>query len=94
MPDSLPTVCIDVPSVGMVLQAVMVTISSWVLAVLVNVLTALLVDFLGRSMSWFTHTLLIVPLYTIPALLAMAEVHSFWLKQVMIYMNYRVYVCV
>ena len=66
----------------MVVMAVLVTVSSWLAAVTVNVLTALLLGFTGHSMSWFTHTPLLIPLYCIPALLAMAEVHSFWLKKV------------
>ena len=72
----------DKPSLGMVLKAVAVTILSWVAAIAVNILTALLLDVTGHSMSWFTHTYLLLPLYTIPALLAMAEVHSFWQKMV------------
>ena len=72
----------DKPSLGMVLKALAVTILSWVAAIAVNILTALLLDVTGHSMSWFTHTYLLLPLYTIPALLAMAEVHSFWQKMV------------
>lgn len=68
----------------MVLKAATVTVFSWLAAIIVNTLTALLLDFTGHSMSWFTHTSLILPLYAIPALLAMAEVHSFWLKNVSI----------
>ena len=75
----------DKPSLGMVVTAVLVTILSWVVAIIVNVLTALVVGVAGRSMSWFTHTPLLLPLYAIPALLAMAEVHSFWLKNVQIW---------
>ena len=70
------------PSVGMVLKAVLVNVLSWLVAVLVNVLTALLLGLTGRSMSWFTHTRLLFPLYIVPAILAMAEVHSFWQKNV------------
>ena len=70
------------PSLGMVVTAVLVAVLSWVTAIVVNVLTALVVGLAGCSMSWFTHTPLLLPLYAIPALLAMAEVHSFWLKNV------------
>ena len=68
----------------MVLKAVTVTVFSWLAAIIVNTLTAILLGLTGHSMTWFTHSSLILPLYAVPALLAMAEVHSFWLKNVSI----------
>ena len=70
------------PSLGMVVKAVLVTLGSWLAALAVNVATSLLLDWTGHSMTWFSHPSLLLPLYIIPALLGMAEVHSFWLKTV------------
>ena len=66
----------------MVVQAVLVTLGSWVAALVVNLTTAVVLGWTGRSMSWFSHSSLLLPLYVVPALLALAEVHSFWLKLV------------
>lgn len=82
--DFFPTCNTEKPSVGMVMMAVVVTALSWLAAIIVNALTALLLDLTGHSMSWFTHTPLLLALYVVPALLAMAETHSFWLKNVSI----------
>ncbi|CAI8010143.1 Endoplasmic reticulum metallopeptidase 1 [Geodia barretti] len=71
---------LEKPSLGMVVKAVLVTLGSWLAALAVNVATSLLLDWTGHSMTWFSHPSLLLPLYIIPALLGMAEVHSFWLK--------------
>ena len=66
----------------MVLKALAVSLFSWLAAIGLNLLTALILGVAGRSMSWFTHTSLLLPLYIVPALLAMAEVYSYWQKKV------------
>ena len=69
----------------MVLKAVLVTISSWFAAILVNLVTSLLVTYVGCSMSWFSHPTLLLPLYLSPAFLAMAAVHYSWFTSVRYY---------
>ena len=66
----------------MVLNALAVLIVSWLAAIVVNVLTAILMELAGYTMTWFTHSLLLLPLYIAPSLVAMAHVHSFWQKKV------------
>lgn len=66
----------------MVLKAMAVSLLSWVAAIGFNLLTALILSAVGRSMSWFTHTSLLLPLYIAPALLAMGAVYSYWQKKV------------
>lgn len=72
----------------MVIKALFVMLFSWLAALLVNFVTAIIVTAAGRSLSWFTHTSLLLPLYVVPAALALAEVHSFWLKIVSVSLNF------
>ena len=49
---------------------------SWLLAVLLTVGIALKLDLLGCSMSWFTHSTLILGLYACPATALILAFHN------------------
>ena len=66
----------------MVFTGLGVLLLSWLAALVSTVVTALFLQLLGRSMSWFTHSLLIIPLYVFPIILAMAAVYEYWSQRV------------
>lgn len=52
--------------------AVLVPLLGMVLALTTSVASALLLDMLQCSMSWYTHSSLVLPLYFLPSLFALA----------------------
>ena len=72
----------DKPTLKLCLVSFGVMFLSWLAAVLVAVLVALLLTSLGRSMTWFSHPLLIIPLYILPSFLALGEVNTQLVKRV------------
>ena len=64
------------------LVSLAVMLLSWLAALLTCLLVAGLLTFLGRSMSYYSQPLLIIPLYAVPAALALGEVHTQLVKRV------------
>ena len=56
-------------------MAALSLILSWGSALLATSLTALFLQLLGHSMMWFAHPIFILPLYAIPAFVAMVTIH-------------------
>lgn len=66
------------PSLTMVLSTLGVLLLSWIVAVASAVVTALFLGQRGCLMTWFTHNIVVLPLYGVPSFLAMAAVHTYW----------------
>lgn len=66
------------------LAVIIVIVLSWLVAVAVNVMLALLMTWTSRGMSWFSHSYMIGGLYEAPALCAAIAVHYYarktWFK--------------
>lgn len=73
---------VDSPTPKVVLASVCVMLVSWLAAVLTAAAVATLLTVLGRSMTWYSQPLLIIPLYVLPSFLALGEVHAQLLKRV------------
>ena len=46
------------------------------------IVIAVVLQVLGRSLSWFAHPLLILPLYAVPSFVSIAAVHAYWIYKV------------
>ena len=55
---------------------------SWMAAAVTVVLVALVLQGLGRSLSWFSNPHLLLPLYAAPSFVSIAAVHSYWIYRV------------
>lgn len=70
------------PTLKLILHSLFFLLLSWLASALVVVVTALALQSLGRAMSWFSHPLLILPLYALPTFVTIATVHSYWIYKV------------
>lgn len=69
------------PSLRLFATSFVVMITSWIAALLTVVAVATVVTVSGRSMSWFSRPLLLIPLYALPAFLTVCEVHTQLIKR-------------
>ena len=69
-------------SCGLIAAGLVAVLLSWLAAMCINLVTAMGLSLLGRSMSWFSRPLLLFPLYMGPAILAVAGVHHCWQAKV------------
>ena len=72
------------PSLSLVVATLGVLLLSWGSAIVVNIGIGLLLQMLGRSMTWYATPNLIFFLYNWPAVLAIAGTHEFWRRKVII----------
>jgi hypothetical protein len=70
------------PTLKLILQSLCCLLLSWLVAALVVVVAAVVIQSLGRAMSWYSHPLLILPLYALPTFITVAAIHSYWVYQV------------
>lgn len=66
----------------LVLQSVCFMLLSWMAAAITVVLVALVLQGVGRSLSWFANPHLIIPLYAVPSFVSIAAVHFYWIYRV------------
>ncbi len=70
------------PSLSFVVKTMVVMVTSWLVAIAMAMIIALLLGSMGRSMSWFAHPLMIVPLYGVSSALVIGETNVQWMKWV------------
>ena len=70
------------PTLKLVVQSLFYMVLSWGLSVVTVIVVAVALQTLGRSMSWFAHPMLILPLYAVPSFMSIAAVHVYWISKV------------
>ena len=68
----------------LVVRSMAVVVLSILASFAASLVTALLVHLSGQTLSWYTSTWLLVPLYYAPSLMGMATVHLWWKRAVSI----------
>ena len=74
--------CLRLGGMLLVARSMAVVILSILASFVASIVTALLVHLSGQTLSWYTSSWLLVPLYYTPSLMGMAAVHLWWKRAV------------